>query len=80
MFSLFLGAACLAAEFYLFPVNADDPLDSDNVGELLCLAGCVFVAAGVIWGVVNLIRLMLWRKPVEVVPVPVPPAELTSQL
>jgi hypothetical protein len=70
LLSLVLGAACLAAEARFFPINPEDDLNTDNFGEILCLAGCLFLAAGVIWGFVNLVRLLLWRKPVpEEVPV-----------
>ncbi len=66
LLSLILGVSCLAGEFFLFPINPEDELNTDNLGEILCLAGCLFLAAGVIWGSVNLIRLLLWRRPVEV--------------
>jgi hypothetical protein len=68
LLGLALGAACLAAEALFFPINPDvDDLSTENLGEILCLAGCVFVAAGIIWGVINVFRLALWKKPEDVV-------------
>jgi len=75
-----LGAACLAGEASLYPVNPDvkdanlekivNDTRLDNLGELLILVGCVFVAAGAIGGVLNFFRLLLWRKPEpEAIPV-----------
>jgi len=77
-----LGAGCLAAEASLYPVNPDvkdanlekivNDTRLDDLGELLILGGCVFVAAGAISVVLNFFRLLLWRKPE---PVPVLEAE-----
>jgi hypothetical protein len=70
LLGLALGAACLAAEALFFPINPDvDDLSTENLGEILCLAGCVFVAAGIIWGVINVFRLVLWTKPEDAVAV-----------
>ena len=79
VFCVILGAACLAGEASLYPVNPDvndanlekivNDARMDNLGELLILLGCVFVAAGAIGAVFNFFRLLLWRKPV---PEPVP--------
>ena len=71
--AVLLGAACLAGEASLYPVNPDvkdanlerivnDP-HLDNLGEILILVGCVFVAWGAIGFVLNFFRLLLWRKP-----------------
>jgi hypothetical protein len=80
VFCVILGLACLAGEASLFPVNPDvndanlekivNDTRLDNLGELLILLGCVFVAAGAIGALLNVFRLLLWRKP-EPEPVPV---------
>jgi len=69
LFCALLGAGCLFAEYRFFWINPNpvDQLNTDNIeenaGELLILAGCVFLAAGLIWGFINLIRLMAWQAP-----------------
>jgi uncharacterized membrane protein YidH (DUF202 family) len=84
LFCILLGAGCLFAEYKFFWINPNpiDQLNTDNIeenaGELLILAGCVFLAAGLIWGFVNMIRLMSWQEPSPEVETVVPvtdPAE-----
>jgi len=81
-FYLLLGIGLLAVEFFAMNVEAKDA----GYGEILCLAGCVFVVAGVVWLPINLTRLIFWPRPKEKVsplpaaqtagsgPGPVPPA------
>jgi len=81
-FYLLLGVGLLAVEFFAMNVDAKD----GSYGEILCLAGCVFVVAAVVWLPINLTRLVFWPRPKETVsalpavqaagsgPVPVPPA------
>jgi hypothetical protein len=64
LLALLLGAGLLAAEFFVVNVEpGGDLLSTENPGAGLCLAGCVFVAAAFIWGVINVFRLLLWRTP-----------------
>jgi NhaP-type Na+/H+ or K+/H+ antiporter len=65
VFYLILGIALLAVEFFSVNVNPDGELNLDNPGSILCLAGCVFVVAGVVWLPINLSRLVLWPTPKE---------------
>ena len=60
---LLVGVGLLAAEFFSLNVNPEGDLSLDNPGAILCLAGCVFVVAGVVWLPINLIRLLTWPKP-----------------
>jgi hypothetical protein len=62
--ALVLGAGCLVAEFKFFPVHSDDDeFNPENIGEVLILAGCVLLCAGIIWGFVNFCRMLFGGKP-----------------
>jgi uncharacterized membrane protein HdeD (DUF308 family) len=56
---LLLGIGLLAMEFFAMNVDGKD----SSYGEILCLAGCVFVVAGVVWLPINLTRLLFWPRP-----------------
>lgn len=65
LFYLIVGAGLLAVEFFYVNVNADGDLGLDNPGAILCLAGCVFVVAAVVWLPLNVVRLLAWPRPQE---------------
>ena len=65
---LVLGASLLAVEFFAVNVKPDVDLGFGNPGSLLCLAGCVFLVASVVWLPINFIRLIFWRAPVKPTP------------
>ena len=67
---LCLGAGCalLFLEYSQFHFNPEEGLSLDNKGSLLALGGCLLVAAGGIWGIVNFLRLFVGN------PVPLPDA------
>jgi len=71
LFYLLLGASLLYFEFYYWNVKPGGDLSLSNPGAILCLAGCVFVVAGVVWFPINLIRLVLWPRP-PLTPAPQP--------
>jgi hypothetical protein len=63
---LILGLGMLAAEFFSPQFQMVEELGHRNLsnpGEILSLAGCVFVVAGVLWLPINITRLMFWPKP-----------------
>jgi hypothetical protein len=65
LLGLLLGAGLLAAEHFIVNVEpGGNLLSTENPGAILCLAGCIFLSAGVIWGVINVFRLLLWRPTV----------------
>jgi hypothetical protein len=67
---LLLGGGLLAAEHFIVNVEpGGNLLSTENPGAILCLTGCIFVSAGVIWGVINVFRLLLWRPTVPAEPI-----------
>jgi hypothetical protein len=59
---LLLGGGLLAGEHFIINVEpGGNLLSTENPGAILCLTGCIFIAAGVLWGVINVFRLLLWR-------------------
>lgn len=62
---LVVGAGLLAVESFSLNLKPKGDLSLDNPGAILCLAGCIFLVAGVAWLPLNLIRLLLWPKPKE---------------
>jgi len=63
--SLLAGGGLLAAEYFQIHLDPDvqlNQLTQDHPGNILCLAGCILVAAGVIWTPINLLRLLLAPK------------------
>jgi uncharacterized membrane protein len=84
---ILIGIGCLSAEFFVYNIESrpdlSDPGLSDP-GTLLALAGCVMIAAGLLWGPYNLYRLATWPRPPEAppgeepppsVPLPTPPSK-----
>jgi hypothetical protein len=65
LFYLLVGGSLLFVEFYYLNVIPGGDLSLHNPGAILCLAGCVFVVAGVVWLPINLLRLMFWPRPKE---------------
>jgi hypothetical protein len=56
---LVLGAGLLAAENYAYNFDpAGEWVSVHNPGAGLALGGCIFLAAGVIWGFIHFIRLL----------------------
>jgi hypothetical protein len=81
--SLVLGAGLLAGEYFVLPADPESHLRLDNPdpGSLLMLGGWLFVAAGVVWGFVNLIRLRTaHKKGKELASVPVNPGGTPSSI
>jgi len=62
LFSIVLGGALLGAEFKVLPADPEKTLSLDNPGAIIMLAGWIFVAVGVVWGPINLIRLRTARQ------------------
>ncbi len=56
--SLLIGGGLLAAEYFKFNLDPDGELSLQNPGAILSLAGCMFVAAGLIWTPLNLLHLL----------------------
>jgi hypothetical protein len=64
--SLLVGGGLLATEYFVFNLDPDGELIGvNNPGAILCLSGCLLLSAGLIWGVINLFRLMTWPKPAD---------------
>jgi drug/metabolite transporter (DMT)-like permease len=72
--ALLLGAGMLAAEFFAVHLDPERDLSVDNPGLILCLAGCLLTSVGLIWTVINGLRLLTARKP----PDPAAPATIIA--
>src|SRR5262249_709520 len=71
LLGLLLGGGLLAAEHFIVNVEpGGNLLSTETPGAILILAGCIFLSAGVIWGIINIFRLLLWR--------PTQPADLMA--
>jgi hypothetical protein len=57
------GAALLFGESVQFHFDPEAPLDQDNKGAMLALGGCLLLAAGGIWAVINFLRLLFGGSP-----------------
>jgi hypothetical protein len=63
LFSILLGAACLAAEVYAFNIESTGDALAADPGTILAWFGCVLIAAGLLWFPYNVYRLITWPRP-----------------
>jgi hypothetical protein len=66
----FASLACLAAggallflESVQLHFDPEAALDQDNKGAMLALGGCLLLAAGGIWAIINFLRLLFGGSP-----------------
>jgi putative flippase GtrA len=81
IFSMVLGAGLLGAEMFVLPADPALPLNLDNPGAIVQLAGCLFLAAGLVWAPINLLRLRTAKQEgKKLASVPVNPGGVPASL
>jgi hypothetical protein len=65
LLSILLGAACLAAENYAYPIEPTGDALAADPGTILAWVGCVLISAGLLWFPYNIYRLITWPRPAE---------------
>jgi hypothetical protein len=59
---LFVGAGCLAAEYFAYNLQPGGTIGTGDPGTILALVGCVLVAAGILSVPFNFYRWVTWPR------------------
>ncbi len=79
LLSIVLGAACLAGEYFAYPIEPTGDALASDPGTMLAWVGSVLIAAGLLWLPYNLYRFASWPKPAAEEPLDVIAADAPAK-